>query len=142
MKLHLITIGKPKLAYAQAGFAEYTNRLKHYHDIRITHIPDKHNDAQHILETAGSSYKIGLVIQGMQLDSPQLAEFLTKRANEGREVSFIIGGPDGLPSEVIAACDYQWSFSPLTLPHDLAMVILAETLYRASTINAGQPYHR
>ncbi len=142
MKLHLITIGKPKLSFAQAGLSEYLSRLKHYHDVRVSHIPDKFNDAQHILEAMGSSYKVGLVIQGTPFNSQQLAEFLDKRANEGREVCFVIGGPNGLPTEVIAACNYQWSFSQLTFPHDLAMVVLAEALYRASTINAGQPYHR
>lgn len=142
MKIHLITIGKPKLQYAQTGFEEYFGRLKHYHDVRVTHLADKHNDATHLLETMENSYKIGLVIEGQQLSSPELAAMLEKRAMDGREVSFIIGGPDGLPKEVVAACDYKWSLSKLTLPHDLAMVVLAETLYRASTINAGQPYHR
>ena len=142
MKIHLITIGKPKLAYAQAGFEEYLGRLKHYHDVRVTHIADKFNDAPHLVEAMSNSYKVGLVIQANQFTSPHLAEFLEKRAGESREVSFIIGGPDGLPQAVIDACDYQWSLSELTLPHDLAMVVLAETLYRASTISAGQPYHR
>lgn len=142
MKIHLITVGKPKLSYAQAGFTEYLNRLKHYHDIRVTHIADKQNNASTILQAAGNAYKVGLVIDGKQLNSHQLAEFLEKRELEAREVSFIIGGPDGLPPEVIEACDCQWSFSPLTFPHDLAMVVLTESLYRASTINAGQPYHR
>ncbi len=142
MKIHLITIGKPKISYAQAGFSEYLGRLKHYHDVRVTHLADKQNNASNILQAAGNAYKVGLVIDGKQLNSHQLAEFLQKRELEAREVGFIIGGPDGLPAEVIEACDYQWSFSPLTLPHDLAMVVLAESLYRASTINAGQPYHR
>lgn len=142
MRLHIITVGAPKLDYAKQGWTEYFNRLKHYHQLQITHIPDKKNDAASILEAAGNSYKTGLVIEGNQLSSPELSEFLDKRALEGRELSFIIGGPDGLPDEVIQALDYQWSFGKLTFPHDLAMVILLETLYRASTISAGQPYHR
>lgn len=142
MKIHLITVGKPKLEYARLGFEEYLSRLKHYHDVRVTHLADKNNDSQHLLEAMGSSYKIGLVIEGMQMSSLKLATMLNKKAQDSREVSFIIGGPDGLPDDVINACDYQWSLSELTLPHDLAMVVLAETLYRASTINAGQPYHR
>ena len=142
MKLHIITIGQPKLEYAQAGWQEYWNRLKHYHDVRVTHIADKHNDATHILEAASNSYKIALEIEGKQFSSPELAQFLEKRALDGREVSFLIGGPDGLPPEVRETADFMWSFSKLTLPHDLAMVTLLETLYRASTINAGQPYHR
>ncbi len=142
MKLHIITIGTPKLDYAKQGWEEYFGRLKHYHQLRVSHIPDKRNDAANILEVAGNSYKVGLVIGGQEMSSPQLAEFLDKRALEGRELSFIIGGPDGLPSEVIDKMDFQWGFGKLTFPHDLAMVVLLESLYRASTISAGQPYHR
>lgn len=142
MKLHIITIGQPKLDYAKQGWQEYFNRLKHYHDLRVTHIADKHNDEAHILEAAGTSYKIALEIKGKQFCSPELAQFLQKRALDGREVSLLIGGPDGLPQAVRDAADFQWSFGKLTLPHDLAMVTLLETMYRASTINAGQPYHR
>lgn len=142
MRIHVVTIGQPKLEYARQGWEEYWGRLKHYHSLRATHIPDKHNDAGHILEAAGTSYKIALEIEGQQLSSPELAQFLDKRALEGREVSFLIGGPDGLPPEVRQAADWQLSFGRLTLPHDLAMVTLLEALYRASTISAGQPYHR
>lgn len=142
MKLHIITIGQPKLNYAKEGWQEYWNRLKHYHQLHATHIVDKHNDAEHILEAASNSYKVALVMGGNQLSSQELSEFLDQRSLEGREVSFIIGGPDGLPQEVIDQSDYKWSLSQLTFPHDLAMVILLETLYRASTISAGHPYHR
>ncbi|MEO6760897.1 MAG: 23S rRNA (pseudouridine(1915)-N(3))-methyltransferase RlmH [Candidatus Saccharimonadales bacterium] len=143
MKLHLITIGKPKLEYARLGFNEYTSRLGHYHNLRVTHLNDKFTDnSAKILEAAGQSYKVVLEITGQQLTSPELAKFLQKREIEAREVCFIIGGPDGLPQEVIDIADYQLSFGKLTLPHDLAMVVLAETLYRASTINAGIPYHK
>ena len=142
MKLHIITIGKPKLTYAQAGWEEYISRLKHYHTLRITHIADKHNDSPHLLEAAGAAYIVGLVIAGTELSSVKLAHFIENRNQKGREVAFIVGGPDGLPTDVITACDLQWSFSKLTFPHDLAMVILAESLYRASTIAGGQPYHR
>jgi 23S rRNA (pseudouridine1915-N3)-methyltransferase len=53
-----------------------------------------------------------------------------------------VGGPEGLPQAVIDQADLAWSLSKLTLPHDLAMVVLLEALYRASTISAGQPYHK
>jgi 23S rRNA (pseudouridine1915-N3)-methyltransferase len=142
MKLHLITIGSPKLAYAKTGWEEYVGRLKHFHQVRVTHLQDKHDDATHLLEAAGNSYKVALVIKASQLSSPELANFLDKRAQEGREVSFIIGGPEGLPEAVRQKADLQLSFSDLTFPHDLAMVVLAEALYRASSINAGLPYHR
>lgn len=142
MKIHIVTIGEPKLAYAKAGWAEYFGRLRHYHQLRATHIPDKHNDAAHILETAGNAYKIALVIGGTQLSSAELAEFLEKHSLDGREACFIIGGPEGLPAKVIEKSNYQFSLSRLTLPHDLAMVVLLEALYRANTISAGHPYHK
>ena len=143
MKLHLITVGEPKLAYAQAGWREYTKRLGRFHTVRTSHLADKYaNDASHFLQAAGKAYVVAMVIEGRQLSSQQLSEFLDKRAPEGREACFIIGGPEGLPAEVIAAADFQWSLSALTLPHDLAMVVMAESLYRASTISAGHPYHR
>ena len=143
MKLHIITVGEPKLAYARQGWDEYHKRLQHYHQIQVTRVPDKYAyDADYFTKTTAGSYVIALEITGTQLSSPQLAAFLEKRALEGRAVSLLIGGPEGLPQTVRNAADYQWSFSMLTFPHDLAMVILLESLYRASTINAGIPYHK
>lgn len=144
MKLHIITVGEPKLAYAKAGWVEYLQRLGRYHQVRISHLADKWaDDANHILTSAGqNTYKIALVIDGRQYSSPELAGLMEKWALEGREVCLIIGGPNGLPAAVIAAADFTWSLSELTFPHDLAMVVLLETLYRSSTINAGHPYHR
>lgn len=142
MRIHIITIGKPKPEYARRGWTEYHDRLKHYHHLRITHIDDKHNDARHIMDAAGTAYKVVLEIKGQGMSSEQLAAFLDKRSMEPREVCFIIGGPAGLPGQVIKTADYKWSLSDLTLPHDLAMVVLAEALYRASSINAGLPYHK
>lgn len=142
MKIRIITVGKPKLSYAQDGFQEYVGRLKHFHDIRIIHVADKFNDADHLLLAAGNSFKIGLVIDGQQFTNHQLAEFLNKKASQGQEVSLIIGGPEGLPIEVITACEFKWSLSKLTFPHDLAMLIVAETLYRSSTLNRGIPYYK
>ena len=143
MKLHIVTVGEPKLAYARAGWDEYLKRLGHYHTIRVSHVPDKFAyDANYLMQTANTAYKVALVIDGKQFTSPELAAFLDKRAIEAREVCFMIGGPEGLPQEVINQADLQWGLSKLTFPHDLAMVILLETLYRASTISAGIPYHK
>lgn len=143
MKLHILTIGEPKLAYAKSGWQEYLQRLRRYHSVRVTHVANKWSyDAEHILQVAGSGYKVALVIDGPQRSSEELADFLDKRALDGRELCFIIGGPEGLPAKIIATAEQQLSFSKLTFPHDLAMVILAEALYRASTISAGHPYHK
>lgn len=143
MKIHIVTVGEPKLPYAKQGWQEYFGRLKHYHSLRVTRVPDKHAyDGEYLLGACGGAYKVALAIEGKQLNSPELAAFLEKRALEGRELCFLIGGPEGLPQTVIDRADYAWSLSKLTFPHDLAMVVLLEALYRASTITAGTPYHR
>lgn len=143
MKLHLITVGQPKLPYAKQGWEEYVKRLGRFHQVRTTHLADKYAaDSGEMLRVTGKAYLVALEVTGRSLSTPELAQFLEQRAQEGREAAFIIGGPDGLPAEVLVAAQLQWSLSYLTFPHDLAMVILVEALYRASTITAGHPYHR
>jgi 23S rRNA (pseudouridine1915-N3)-methyltransferase len=143
MKIHIVTVGKPKLAYAQEGWEEYIGRLQRLHTLRVTHLADKHaDDIAKISETVRGTYVVALEITGEDLDSHALADFLRSRELEAREVSFVIGGPDGLPAATRETADFRWSLSRLTLPHDLAMVVTLEAVYRASTINAGLPYHR
>nr|AIA18647.1 putative SPOUT methyltransferase [uncultured bacterium]AIA19051.1 putative SPOUT methyltransferase [uncultured bacterium] len=143
MKLHIVTVGEPKLPYAKAGWGEYLQRLKHYHNIKVTHVADKWAyDYSYLKNLMGSAYVVVLEITGQQFSSPELAKLLEKRSLDSKEICFIIGGPEGLPQPLIDTADLQWSFSKLTFPHDLAMVILLESLYRASTISAGQPYHK
>jgi len=142
MKLNIITIGKPKLDYAKLAWNEYLNRLNKYHNVHVTNIPDKQNNAKTILEKAGNGYRVALVIDSNELNSLELAEFLDTRAQSGKPVNFLIGGPEGLPKEVINAADFSLSLSKLTLPHDMAMIILVEALYRASSIASGHPYHK
>lgn len=131
------------MGYAREGWQEYLGRLKHYHAVRVTHVPDKHAyNADYLIDVCGNGYKVALAIEGAQFSSEELSEFLDKRAMDSRELCLLIGGPEGLPKEVIDKADYQWSLSKLTFPHDLAMVVLLEALYRASTIAAGHPYHK
>jgi 23S rRNA (pseudouridine1915-N3)-methyltransferase len=87
-------------------------------------------------------YVVALQVGGRSLSSEQLAKFLESRAQEGRDVAFCIGGPDGLAPEVDARADMRWSLSALTLPHALARVVVAEALYRAVSIIKRHPYHR
>ncbi len=143
MKIHLVTVGKPKLPYAVAGLDEYIGRLSRLHSVRHTVIADKHAyDTARLLETVQGTTLCVLEIEGIEYTSPQLAGFLQKCELDAREVSFLIGGPEGLPSAVRDAAAYKWSLGRLTLPHDLAMVVTCEALYRASTINAHLPYHK
>ena len=143
MRLHVVTVGKPKLDYAVTGWNDYLARLQRLHTVRTTQLGDKYaDDASKFQEVTAGTYTIALEITGANLTSPELAEFLKARELEAREVSFLIGGPDGLPQSTRQAADFRWSLSNLTLPHDLAMIVTLEALFRASTINAGLPYHR
>jgi len=143
MKLHIVTVGEPKLPFAKQGWETYYKRLGRFHQLRTTRIPDKYAyAATYILERAGKDYLVALVIAGEQLTSPALAQFLEQRAQQTPEICLLIGGPEGLPQAVVEAANYRWSLSKLTLPHDLAMVVVLEALYRASTITAGHPYHK
>lgn len=143
MKLRLVTIGKPKLPYAQVGWAEYVPRLERLQQLKVQHLADKHAyDAKKILEEVRGMTLVVLEVTGREYTSEELAGFLQQRELESREVCFLIGGPEGLPGAVRQAADFQWSLGRLTLPHDLAGLVTLEALYRASTINAGLPYHK
>lgn len=143
MKLHIVTIGTPKLEYAKVGWELYAGRLGRLHTVRTTHVADKFAySATHITAAAQNTAVVALDISGKQYSSPELATFLQRLELGWKEVSFIIGGPDGLPPELVSGAQHRWSLGKLTLPHDLAMVVTLEALYRAATINAGLPYHR
>jgi 23S rRNA (pseudouridine1915-N3)-methyltransferase len=142
MKIRIVTVGKPKLRYVGDGFSEYVRRLSGYHQVTVHHVPDRLNDAKHLTAAVAGCYTVALDIPGRELTSHELAEFLEHRELESGETAFLIGGPEGLPEEVVAQADFRWSLGKLTYPHDLAMVVLAEALYRASTISSGHPYHK
>lgn len=143
MKIHIVTIGRPKLVYAQAGWDEYISRLQRLHTVRITQLADKYSDdSNKIAEAVAGTYVVALEITGREHTSEELAEQLGKWELMGKEVSFVIGGPDGLPQSIRDSAHYRWSLGRLTLPHDLAMIVTLEALYRASTINSHLPYHR
>jgi 23S rRNA (pseudouridine1915-N3)-methyltransferase len=76
--------------------------------------------------------------QGEQFDSLSFSRFLEDRRQAGRDLCFVVGGPLGLQLDVV---DHRFSLGPLTLPHQLARVVLLEQLYRGHKILAGEPYH-
>ncbi len=85
---------------------------------------------------------VALDERGRLLDSEGFAGRLSGWLGGSRDIAFVIGGADGLDAAFLAAADFRWSLSPLTLPHEMVRAVLAEQLYRASTIIAGHPYHR
>ncbi len=142
MKLRIITIGEPKLSFAKEGFSEYTKRLNTFHKINIVHLKDSVND-ERILSEINDTFCVALDEKGKEFSSKELAHFLDEKAVQGvGEMCFVVGGPNGHGDEIRGRADKLWSLGKMTLPHDLAMVVLSEALYRASTINMNHPYHR
>lgn len=138
----IITIGRPKLHYAREGFAEYIKRLASFHKVKVEHLSDRISDEK-ILNSIGDRYCVVLDEHGREYTSRHLADFLNEKSTNGvGEMIFVIGGPDGHSEMIKKRADVLWSMGQMTYPHDLAMVVLAEALYRASTINARHPYHR
>ena len=76
------------------------------------------------------------------MSTEQLSAWLAVRMRDGRALALLIGGPDGLAPQCRARAEFAWSLSPLTLPHGLVRVVVAEQLYRAMSLLAGHPYHR
>lgn len=87
-------------------------------------------------------YVVALDVAGKSLSTTDLASKLQQWQLDGRNISLLIGGPDGLSAAVRNRADYCWSLSDLTLPHPLVRVILLEQLYRAHSILVNHPYHR
>lgn len=156
MKLHVLAVGKLRAAYARVGCDEYAGRLEHHFPIEVIEVRDadrrrggrpadwraKEADALLRAAPAGAAL-VALDEQGAQLDSRGLAKWLGDQRDAGtRALAFVIGGPDGLDARVREAAPTVWSLGRLTLPHELARLVLLEQLYRAATLLAGQPYHR
>jgi 23S rRNA (pseudouridine1915-N3)-methyltransferase len=85
---------------------------------------------------------VTLEVEGNPWTSSQLAKQLERWHLDSRDVALLVGGPEGLAPACIAASEQKWSLSPLTLPHPMVRIVLAESLYRAWSINNNHPYHR
>jgi 23S rRNA (pseudouridine1915-N3)-methyltransferase len=87
-------------------------------------------------------YVVALDERGTQMTTRELASWLGARKQDGRDLAFLIGGPDGFAADVLNRADYKWSLSRLTFPHAIVRVLLVEQLYRAQSVLANHPYHR
>jgi len=145
MRLHILTIGKPKLAYAKAGVAEYLDRFppRNGVDLEPLRASARDEEGKVLLARSDGMFRVALDERGEQITSRELARKLTAwELQRTKAVAFLIGGADGHSDELRTTADWRWSLSPLTLQHELALIVLLEQLYRARCINAGTPYHR
>lgn len=158
--IDLICVGKLNASYFAAGVAEYQKRLGGFCNFKIIELPetaiaDKNASEKQIekaLQKEGEAilhavrkgaYLVALCVEGKQISSEELAALLEQRAGSGvGDVAFVIGSSHGLDDKVKRAAQARISLGRITLPHQLARLVLTEQLYRACTINAGMKYHK
>jgi 23S rRNA (pseudouridine1915-N3)-methyltransferase len=139
MRYRVVAVGRVKDAALRAACDEYLGRLRHYARVEELEVKD---EARVLGAIPDDSRLVALSRRGEGWSSTALAEQTARWELEARDVTFAIGGADALPPDVVALAERVWSLSPLTLPHELARVIVYEQLYRAHTIRRGEPYHR
>jgi 23S rRNA (pseudouridine1915-N3)-methyltransferase len=136
MRYRVVALGGSRMKHAalRAACDDYLSRIRHYAKIEEREVTEA--------RIPEDTRVIALAADGESWTSEQLAELVGRWEMEARDVTFVIGGADGLPAEVLARAERMWSLGPLTLPHELARVVVYEQLYRACTIRRGEPYHR
>lgn len=150
----IAAVGKLKTPHWKAAQDEYLARLSRYTGARLVEVkdavgrgdPDRvaaEKEGRLLLEaTRGAGRRIALDGSGQTLDSPGLARYLEKQVDTFGRLALLIGGPVGLSAAVLEACKDRLALGSLTLPHELARVVLLEQLYRAATIINGEKYHK
>ena len=139
MRYRVVAVGRVKDAALRAACDEYLTRLRHYAKVEELEVKD---EARVLGAIPDGSRLVALSRRGEGWSSTALAEQTARWELEARDVTFAIGGADALPADVLGRAERVWSLSPLTLPHELARVLVYEQLYRAHTIRRGEPYHR
>ncbi len=149
LKVTIIATGKLKERFWKDACAEYQKRLGGYVSLDVREVPDSSIDREAQLIDAAlngigtAAHVVLLDIKGRETSSEELASKLDGLAIRGvSHVVFVIGGSNGVAKNVKARASERMSFGPITLPHNLARVVLLEQIYRACKINRGEPYHK
>lgn len=158
MKIRIIAAGGKMPGWVQEGYAEYAKRLPREIALEMVEVPlgnRGHKSSPALVEKARQKegeamlaalapreHVVALDVQGKPWSTEQLSQQLENWQMQGDNVALLIGGPDGLAADCLARARQRWSLSPLTLPHPLVRVVLAEQIYRAWTLLAGHPYHK
>ncbi len=142
MRIRLIAAGTRLPAWIDDGVAEYARRFGRGLKFELVEIPLA-REAERMRAAIGpSSYVVALEVGGRAMTTPELAQWLAQRMAGGKDLALLVGGPEGLDVALSAEADFRWSLSPLTWPHGLVRVMVAEQLYRAHSLLQGHPYHR
>lgn len=152
MEINLVAVGKLRPYYRQAA-DDYGRRLRRYttfreHEVREasrapTIAAQRAEEAKRIgARRADGEVVVAVTREGAAWTSSDLARQLERWLRSARPVTLLVGGSQGLDPALLAEADARWSLGPLTLPHELARVVVTEQLYRAFTILRGEPYHK
>ncbi len=155
MIIRLIAVGNKMPAWVETGFQDYAKRLPSGYTLKLVEItPEKRTkqaDIKRITDKEGEkilaemkpgNLMIALDVKGQSWSTEQLAKQLEHWHSDNRDVDLLVGGPDGISHPCLQKCHLKWSLSPLTLPHPLVRIVVAEQLYRAWSILQNHPYHR
>lgn len=154
-RVRIVAVGSRMPKWVREPFDDYLTRLNPGLKVSLTEIepgaraagrpPSKAiaTEGQRILTALrDNEYVVALDEHGTEMTTRELASWLAKRLQDGVDLAFLIGGPDGLAADVLERSDFKWSLSRLTFPHALVRVVLAEQLYRAHGVLSNHPYHR
>lgn len=154
MKLKLLAVGTKMPDWVERGVAEYRKRMPRDFALEVVEIAPgargKNADVaravalegQRMRERLNGELCVALEVTGKAWSTERLAVEADRWRHSGRDVALLVGGPEGLEPGLSACADQCWSLSPLTLPHPMVRLIIAEQLYRAWTLLVGHPYHR
>ena len=156
MKFTIVAVGKLKERFWEQACAEYLKRLQPYAKTSVVEVADVDpskvaNEAAAVNREGAAickalperSHVVLLAIDGKQRSSEGLSKHIDNLALSGKsEIAFVIGGSCGVSDDVRKRANETLSFGPITLPHNLARVVLLEQLYRACKISRGEPYHK
>jgi len=153
MRARLIAVGDRMPAWVGEGFAEYAKRLSRELPLELIEISTRQRarETQRAIADEGaamlaaipkSAHVVALDGRGKTWSSEDLAHQLAQWRMLGQDLAFLIGGPDGLAPAALERAQQRWSLGPLTLPHPLVRIVLAEQLYRAVSLLGNHPYHR
>ena len=146
LRITVFAVGKLKEKFWKDACAEYLKRLGGYAKVEVREFPDstKEKEAKLVLDALPEKCPILLLdIRGKELSSEALSARIDELSLGGdSHICFVIGGSDGVTDEVKRRATQRISFGPITLPHNLARVVLLEQIYRAFKISRKEPYHK
>ena len=155
MKVRLLAVGTRMPAWVEQGYRDYARRLRGGWSLDLVEIPTAKRSARspapRAVEQEGErllaalpqrANVVALEQRGAALTSVELARRLADWQSSGLTLALMVGGPDGLSARCLERASLRWSLSPLTLPHALVRVVVAEQIYRAWSILERHPYHR